>query len=210
MTKIRRRCLPWTTARYGFPLLLFLSGVSTIQALSSVKPAGSNNRRNAQYGGGRTAGKADMPNLPLNGDNDNESCANRWSPTPLKASEARLTICQVTDVYTLEHFASLKTMLQETRATLHQYHEEAAKKSASDTAGSKTKSSKPEYLTDCFDDNDGVISMLTGDFLAPYLLSSIDRGKGMMNAMVATPIDYVTWGNHEGTSRIVSNFFILF
>eukprot|EP00549_Striatella_unipunctata_P001176 CAMPEP_0118681454 /NCGR_PEP_ID=MMETSP0800-20121206/4952_1 /TAXON_ID=210618 ORGANISM="Striatella unipunctata, Strain CCMP2910" /NCGR_SAMPLE_ID=MMETSP0800 /ASSEMBLY_ACC=CAM_ASM_000638 /LENGTH=539 /DNA_ID=CAMNT_0006577761 /DNA_START=116 /DNA_END=1732 /DNA_ORIENTATION=+ len=42
-----------------------------------------------------------------------------------------------------------------------------------------------------------VISVLTGDFLAPYLLSSIDRGKGMMNALIQTPIDYLTWGNHE-------------
>jgi len=42
-----------------------------------------------------------------------------------------------------------------------------------------------------------VISMLTGDFLAPYLLSSVDKGKGMMNALAKTPIDYLTWGNHE-------------
>jgi 2',3'-cyclic-nucleotide 2'-phosphodiesterase (5'-nucleotidase family) len=42
-----------------------------------------------------------------------------------------------------------------------------------------------------------VISMLTGDFLSPYLLSSIDNGAGMMNALAKTPIDYLTWGNHE-------------
>jgi len=39
--------------------------------------------------------------------------------------------------------------------------------------------------------------MMTGDFLAPYLLSSVDRGKGMMNALGKIPIDYLTWGNHE-------------
>jgi len=39
--------------------------------------------------------------------------------------------------------------------------------------------------------------MLTGDFLAPYLLSSVDKGTGMMNAIKKTPIDYLTWGNHE-------------
>jgi 2',3'-cyclic-nucleotide 2'-phosphodiesterase (5'-nucleotidase family) len=38
---------------------------------------------------------------------------------------------------------------------------------------------------------------LTGDFLAPYLLSSIDHGKGMMMAINETPIDILTWGNHE-------------
>ncbi len=35
------------------------------------------------------------------------------------------------------------------------------------------------------------------DFLAPYLLSSIDRGAGMIRMLNETPIDYVTWGNHE-------------
>ena len=45
-------------------------------------------------------------------------------------------------------------------------------------------------------DNDQVISMLTGDFLAPYLLSSIDDGDGMMMAINETPIDFLTWGNH--------------
>ena len=42
-----------------------------------------------------------------------------------------------------------------------------------------------------------VISVLTGDFLAPYLLSAVDRGAGMMRALNAIPIDYLTWGNHE-------------
>jgi hypothetical protein len=41
------------------------------------------------------------------------------------------------------------------------------------------------------------IDPASGDFLAPYLLSSIDRGAGMMNAIAKTPIDYLTWGNHE-------------
>ena len=42
-----------------------------------------------------------------------------------------------------------------------------------------------------------LISMLTGDFLAPYLLSSFDKGVGMMSMLNKTPIDYVIWGNHE-------------
>ena len=41
------------------------------------------------------------------------------------------------------------------------------------------------------------ISLLTGDFLAPYLLSSFDKGLGMMSMLNKTPIDYLTWGNHE-------------
>ena len=39
--------------------------------------------------------------------------------------------------------------------------------------------------------------MLTGDFLAPYLLSAIDKGVGMMTMLNKIPIDYVIWGNHE-------------
>ena len=84
---------------------------------------------------------------------------------PSKPHEARLTVVQITDVYTLDNFASLKTMLETIRF-----------------------SQGP---------NDTVISMLTGDFLSPYLLSSIDRGQGMMDALAATPIDILIWGNHE-------------
>lgn len=42
-----------------------------------------------------------------------------------------------------------------------------------------------------------VVCMLTGDFLSPYLLSSVDRGAGMMRALARIPMDYLTWGNHE-------------
>lgn len=83
---------------------------------------------------------------------------------PSDGNQARLTIVQITDVYTLDNFASLKTMLETIRASQQ---------------GGK------------------VVSMLTGDFLAPYLLSSIDQGNGMMMAINETPIDYLTWGNHE-------------
>jgi 2',3'-cyclic-nucleotide 2'-phosphodiesterase (5'-nucleotidase family) len=106
--------------------------------------------------GGRSSGFVDMPSL--------ENWATRWEPTYQEHGEARLTIVQVTDVYTLENFASLKTMLEETKEKC--------------TPGS-------------------VVSMLTGDFLSPYLLSSVDRGYGMMNALAKAPIDYLTWGNHE-------------
>lgn len=41
------------------------------------------------------------------------------------------------------------------------------------------------------------ISILTGDFLAPYLLSSMDHGFGMISMLNAVPIDFLTWGNHE-------------
>lgn len=88
-----------------------------------------------------------------------------WYLDPPHPGACKLTIVQITDVYTLDNFASLKTMLQEIRAAQGP--------------------------------NGKVVSMLTGDFLSPYLLSSIDRGAGMMDALRATPIDILTWGNHE-------------
>lgn len=104
-------------------------------------------------GGGRAPRQPDMPSLG--------GAASMLPPSP---SEARLTVIQVTDVYTLANFASLKTLIAETKAN--------------NPPGS-------------------VVSVLTGDFLAPYLLSSVDKGAGMMAALAACPIDYLTWGNHE-------------
>lgn len=101
---------------------------------------------------------------PSSGDKLSEQSTSTWIPNPPLESQSKLTIVQVTDVYTLEHFASLKTLLRDAR------HRSAPS---------------------------SVVSVLTGDFLAPYLLSSVDRGAGMMNALAKTPIDYLTWGNHE-------------
>lgn len=79
-------------------------------------------------------------------------------------STATLRIVHVTDVYKLDNFPSLRTLIQ-------QQKEEAP------TAK--------------------VLSILTGDFLAPYLLSSLDKGIGMTLMLNETPIDMVTFGNHE-------------
>ena len=81
-------------------------------------------------------------------------------------SAARLRIIQITDVYKLDNFPSLKSLIKD-------------KKTEQRILGGKT------------------ISVLTGDFLAPYLLSSFDGGVGMMNMINKTPIDYLIWGNHE-------------
>lgn len=78
-----------------------------------------------------------------------------------------LRIIQITDVYVLDNFPSLRTLIKEKSLELQR------------KCGGQT------------------ISMLTGDFLAPYLLSSIDMGVGMMKMLNGTPIDYLTWGNHE-------------
>ena len=106
--------------------------------------------------GGR---KPNQPDKIDSGDDDN------FSIEPTRPSECRLILCQITDVYTLEHLASFKTMIADTKAQ----------------AGPDTT----------------VLSMLTGDFLSPYLLSSVDKGAGMMNALAKLPLDILTWGNHE-------------
>jgi 2',3'-cyclic-nucleotide 2'-phosphodiesterase (5'-nucleotidase family) len=118
-----------------------------------------NLRKSALYqhkragGGGRASGQDDVVRS-----------SDDWEPRPCNPSEARLTIIQITDTYTLENLASVKTLVADVKA--------------------KSKGAT-------------VISMMTGDFLSPYLLSSVDRGQGMMNALAKIPIDYLTWGNHE-------------
>ena len=76
---------------------------------------------------------------------------------------AKLRIINVTDVYKLDNFPHLRTLIDTKR----------------DEFSGKT------------------ISILTGDFLAPYLLSSIDKGRGMIAMLNEVPIDYVIFGNHE-------------
>lgn len=41
------------------------------------------------------------------------------------------------------------------------------------------------------------IATLNGDFVAPSLLSSLDKGHGMVDCMNIAGIDYVCFGNHE-------------
>eukprot|EP00928_Gymnodinium_smaydae_P062725 TRINITY_DN46519_c0_g1_i1.p1 TRINITY_DN46519_c0_g1~~TRINITY_DN46519_c0_g1_i1.p1 ORF type:complete len:655 (+),score=141.50 TRINITY_DN46519_c0_g1_i1:112-1965(+) len=89
------------------------------------------------------------------------------NPNENPESSVVLRIIQITDVYVLENFPHLRTLIKEKRAELDA------------RCGGRT------------------ISMLTGDFLAPYLLSSLDKGFGMMTMLNGTPIDYLTWGNHE-------------
>lgn len=63
------------------------------KSLKFAKPFGGG-------GGGRKSITADMPNLK-DDETDDEAEPRRWQPTPPKPSEARLTVVQVTDVYTL-------------------------------------------------------------------------------------------------------------
>ncbi|MFO0745285.1 MAG: 5'-nucleotidase C-terminal domain-containing protein [Myxococcota bacterium] len=44
---------------------------------------------------------------------------------------------------------------------------------------------------------DATLVTLAGDFLAPSLLSSLDEGRGMVDALDALGVTHVTFGNHE-------------
>lgn len=43
-----------------------------------------------------------------------------------------------------------------------------------------------------------VITCLAGDFLAPSILSSMDKGLGMVECLNRIPVSHVCFGNHEG------------
>eukprot|EP00927_Polykrikos_kofoidii_P041246 TRINITY_DN35169_c0_g1_i1.p1 TRINITY_DN35169_c0_g1~~TRINITY_DN35169_c0_g1_i1.p1 ORF type:complete len:700 (+),score=116.82 TRINITY_DN35169_c0_g1_i1:140-2101(+) len=109
------------------------------------------------------------PAVGDNGRSARQETNARSAPPTSPSSAATLRIVQVTDVYTLDNFPNLKSLIADKRAELDR----------SFGPGAKT------------------ISMLTGDFLMPYLLSTIDAGRGMMRMLNETPIDYLTWGNHE-------------
>ena len=121
------------------------------------RPKLDSSRRN--HSGGREA--LDPDKIDASTATDFQRSISSDSPLP---AECRLIVLQITDVYTLQHLASFKTLIEDTKKK---------------NPGAK------------------VISMLTGDFLSPYLLSAIDQGKGMMNALNKLPLDYLTWGNHE-------------
>jgi len=44
---------------------------------------------------------------------------------------------------------------------------------------------------------ENVITTLSGDFVAPSVLSAIDHGAGMVDCLNKVPVDYVCFGNHE-------------
>ena len=140
------------------------------QSSSSTTTALHAAARLTKSSGGRKPGQGDKittdDSTDVVDDDGAGTVVRQYRPKPAGPSECRLTVIQITDVYTLEHLASLKTLVEDIRAK---------------SPGAK------------------VVCMLTGDFLSPYLLSSVDKGKGMMNALNKIPLDYLTWGNHEGT-----------
>ena len=106
--------------------------------------------------------------------------------TTTTTSSVTLRIVHITDVYHLDNFASLATLLDTHRVhaqtvTQQQQHQQSS------SNHSRSSSSSSMH----------VISILTGDFLMPHLLSMVDGGRGMMRLINAVHVDYLTWGNHE-------------
>jgi 2',3'-cyclic-nucleotide 2'-phosphodiesterase (5'-nucleotidase family) len=50
-----------------------------------------------------------------------------------------------------------------------------------------------------------VITTLAGDFLSPSVLSSLDRGRGMVQVLNAVGVDYACLGNHEADEATLIN-----
>lgn len=76
-----------------------------------------------------------------------------------------LRIFHLNDVYLLDNFPRIKTLIRTNR----------------------TKNS---------------ITTLAGDFVAPSLLSSLDKGYGIVDIMNHTPVDLVCFGNHEADLKM--------
>ena len=65
-------------------------------------------------GGGRAPGTPDS--ISTTPDEGHESSSLSYKARASEPQEARLIVLQITDVYTLEHLASFKTLVEETRA----------------------------------------------------------------------------------------------
>ena len=80
-----------------------------------------------------------------------------------------LRIIQINDVYELDNYPYFKTLVD-------------AKKKGNDD--------DPENAPD------KTLVVLSGDFLGPSLLSSLDKGRSMVDIMMSCGITHVCFGNH--------------
>ncbi|KAG7341889.1 EF hand domain containing protein [Nitzschia inconspicua] len=85
-----------------------------------------------------------------------------------------LRIIQINDVYELGNFPHFKALVDAHTETNHNPTDDAATNIPNKT-----------------------LVILAGDFLAPSLLSSMDKGRGMVDCMNASGITHVCFGNHE-------------
>jgi 2',3'-cyclic-nucleotide 2'-phosphodiesterase (5'-nucleotidase family) len=85
-----------------------------------------------------------------------------------------LRIIQINDVYELDNFPNLSTLIQQ-----HSTQRSGPESDSENAAPDKT------------------LVVCAGDFLAPSLLSSLDKGAGMVDCLEAVGVTHVCLGNHE-------------
>ncbi|NEO71651.1 EF-hand domain-containing protein [Moorena sp. SIO3H5] len=87
-----------------------------------------------------------------------------YLPKPREAVGNYLRIISINDVYDINNYPYVETVIQSLKET----SEDAV-----------------------------VIACLSGDFLSPCLLTSVDGGKAMLDVLKVVNIDYICLGNHE-------------
>ena len=92
-------------------------------------------------------------------------------PTQTMGAGPWLRIIQINDVYELDNFPSLKTLIDT--------HKEE------------------ETINNERRQPDKTLVICAGDFLAPSLLSSLDQGASMVDCLNAVGVTHVCLGNHE-------------
>ena len=143
-------------------------------------------------GGGRAAEQPDQLRTYDDDDDDTQSQGSRWEPKPCDESEARLIVLQITDVYVYLLAACLSTDNSQHSSHWTLFFFYSRSYTLENFAHFKTLLEETRAKAG----GAKVVCMLTGDFLSPYLLSTVDKGTGMMNALSKVPMDYLTWGNH--------------
>jgi 2',3'-cyclic-nucleotide 2'-phosphodiesterase (5'-nucleotidase family) len=96
------------------------------------------------------------------------NCRRRRSSIATTTMGLWLRIIQINDVYELNNFPNLRTLIEEHK-------------------------SSPESENG----PDKTLVVCAGDFLAPSLLSSLDKGAGMVDCLEAVGVTHVCLGNHE-------------
>ena len=100
-----------------------------------------------------------------------------------------LRILHWNDFYTLDHLAKLSTCLRSEKKALVE-GERAALSHQTDLTG---------IANDAVDESHKkTIVAVAGDFLAPNILTPIDKGRSFLKCINALGVDFLCLGNHEG------------
>lgn len=94
---------------------------------------------------------------------------------------AWLRIVHVNDVYELRNLPKLATLVK------HATGARGAVRSSTNRVFEAVSQPRP----------DATLCVLSGDFLSPSTLSSLDRGHAMIDVLNAVPVSHVCFGNHE-------------